>query len=304
MNTPTQLNRREFVTATVQSTTALALASWSAAASVSKTIRLPVSQARAIAINDAGLITIAADRKILFCNLDGKQQREMNTERPVRALCLDATGRLWMTVGDQVARLSDTGKIETIGEGLGRDSALTGIAVADDGRIFAADSAQRVIWRLDAAGKVLGQIKVGDNGFAVPRAFFPIAWQNGQLVVAEPGRHQIQRYTAAGENISHWGQRSRDAAGFAGCCNPVSFATLADGSVVTAERGQVRVKRFDAAGTFVTQLAGPDSFAKQASEDDAGDLFGCEGGLMDVAASKNGHVVVLDRSACEIRVLA
>ena len=304
MNTSNHLNRRAFVAATVQSTAALALSSWSSAASAANTIRLPVSQARAIAINDAGLIAIAADRKILFCNLDGIHQRELNTERPVRALCHDVTGRLWMTVGDQVARLSDAGEVETVGDGLGRAAALTGIAVADDGRIFAADSAQRVIWRLDAAGKVLGQIKVGDHGFAVPRAFFPIAWQDGQLVVAEPGRHQIQRYMAGGEKISHWGQRSRDAAGFAGCCNPVSFATLADGSVITAERGQVRVKRFDAAGTFVTQLAGPDSFAKQEAKDEMGDLFGCAGGLLDVAASKNGRVVVLDRSACEIRVLA
>ncbi len=304
MNTPTHLNRRAFVAATVQSTAALALTSWSAAASTSGVIRLPVSQARAIAINEAGTIAIAADRKILFCNLAGKQQRAMNTERPVRALCHDGAGRLWLTMSDQVARLSDAGEIEPLGSGLGRECALTGIAVADDGRSFAADSAQRVIWRLDAAGKVLGQIKVGEQGFAVPRAFFPIAWQDGQLVVAEPGRHQILRFTADGEKISHWGQRSRDEAGFAGCCNPVSFATLADGSVVTAERGQVRVKRFDAAGKLVAQLAGPDAFPQPSATEDASDLFGCDGGLLNVAASKNGRIVVLDRSAGEVRVLA
>lgn len=179
------------------------------------------------------------------------------------------------------------------------------MAVTEDGRIFVADSAQRVIWRMDAAGKVLGQIRPHDAGFSVPRAFFPIAWQGGQLVVAEPGRHQIQRYSAEGELVSAWGSRSREADGFAGCCNPVAITTTADGSVVTAERGQVRVKRFDATGGLVRQVAGPDSFAAPvAAVADAGDLFGCEGGLLDVASSADGRIVVLDRSACEVLVLA
>ena len=62
------------------------------------------------------------------------------------------------------------------------------------------------------------------------------------------------------------------------------------------------MKRFDAAGKLIRQLAGPESFAAQAQDED-GDLFGCEGGLMDVAAAPDGRVVVLDRSAREVRVL-
>jgi hypothetical protein len=176
--------------------------------------------------------------------------------------------------------------------------------VVGDGRIFAADSGRRLIWRLDAKGNALGQIRAGEIGFAVPRAFFPIAWQDGHLLVAEPGRHQVLRYTADGELVSRWGGRTRDEGGFAGCCNPVSLAPLSDGSVVTVERGQVRVKRFDSDGKFMAHLAGPETFAVHKAEtEDEGDLFGCEGGLLDVAAAMDGRIVVLDRTAREVRVL-
>jgi hypothetical protein len=271
---------------------------------MTQALRLPVKQARALVVDENGLITVAADHRLWWVSMDGKPQRSIETPRPVRALCHDAKGCLWMTFSDQIARLSADGSLEMIGGGLGTESALTGIAVAEDGRIFAADSARRVIWRLDAEGKLLGRISPGNKGFAVPRAFFPITWQDGCLIVAEPGRHQIQRFTAEGEKVASWGARSREESGFAGCCNPVALAPMADGSVVTVERGLARVKRFNTAGEMLGQLAGPEAFAAQISQDDEGDLFACEGGLFDVAVSKTGRVIVLDRAAGELRVLS
>lgn len=302
MKTDSHLNRRTFLGATIRSTAALGFSSLAGAAPPG-VIRLPVSQARAISAGADGLLAIAADREILFWTIGGERSHSITTGRPVRALCHDAAGKLWMTFSDQVARLTDAGEIETIGANLGRETALTGIALADDGRIFAADSGQRVIWRLDAGGKVLGQIRAGEKGFVVPRAFFPLTWQSGQLVVAEPGRHRVLRFTAEGELVSHWGRRSRDETGFAGCCNPAALAALADGSVATVERGQARVKRFDSAGKLLAELAGPDAFAHVATEEDAGDLFGCDGGLLDIAATNDGRIAVLDRAAREVRVL-
>jgi len=294
------LSRRAFVAATVQSTAALAL---SARASASpRTVRLPVKQARALAIDEKGTLIIAADRVLLSVSADGRTQSSIETPRPVRALCHDSKGGLWMTFSDQVARLSADGSLEMVGSRFGQDTALTGIAVAEDGHIFAADSAQRVIWRLDAAGNVLGQIKPGEKGFAVPRAFFPIAWQEGHLIVAEPGRHQVQRFTAEGEKVAAWGARSRDEAGFTGCCNPVAVAPMADGGLVTVERGTVRVKRFDTAGQIVAQLAGPDAFAAPVVIDE--DMNACESGLLDVAVNQAGRVVVLDRAVGELHMLS
>lgn len=299
MNALPRLSRRAFVAGALHSSAAVLLAQPGSAA-----VSLPVHQARAISIGPDDVLAVAADREILLCRTDGALLRRVTTPRPVRALCHDAGGRLWMTWGGQVAVLPASGAPETVGAGVGEKAALTGITVAEDGRIFAADSARRIVWRLDAAGGVLGQVAAAEGGFAVPRAFFPIAWQGGQLVVVEPGRHRVHRFTAEGRLLSTWGGRSREMEGFAGCCNPVAVAPQADGSVVTVERGQVRVKRFDRDGKLMAQLAGPESFPAQAPADEDDALAGCEAGLLDVACARDGRIIVLDRTTRELRVLA
>jgi sugar lactone lactonase YvrE len=302
MNLPSYLTRRSFIATSTQAAAAFSLAQSALARGKAASFKLDATQARAVAVDADGLIAVAADRRLVFHRLDGQFVRAFETARPVRALCFDARGSLFATFSDQVARVHAE-SVETIGESFGRDSALTGLAVADTGDIFVADSGQRAIWRLDARGARLGRIRA-EREFAVPRAFFPIAWGDGHLLVAEPGRHEVQRYTAEGKLVGRWGGRSRDAAGFAGCCNPVSFAALPDGSVVTAERGQPRVKSFDAAGHLLHELAGPDTFPSAAHTHEDGDLSGCEGGLLDVASAPGGRIVILDRTAREIRVLA
>lgn len=297
------MNRRSFALHALHSAAGMAAAPL-IFAEKPRVIRLPARQARAVAIGKDGLIAVAADRRILFLNAAGVLARELETERPARALCHDGAGRLWLTLGDDVAWVNDEGAVVKFAAGPGRESALTGIAVADDGRIFVADSALGVVWRLDAHGAVLGRIKPGEKGFAVSRAFFPIAWQGGHLLVAEPGRHRIHRYSAQGERLASWGQRARDEAGFAGCCNPAGIATLADGSVLTVERGQGRVRRFDASGKMLAELAGPAALGVADDSEDEGALFGCESALLDVAAASDGRVVVLDRASAELRVLS
>ncbi|MEZ5388153.1 MAG: hypothetical protein R3F13_21820 [Prosthecobacter sp.] len=299
MNNASPLHRRSFLATAFGFT--LARSVRSAESTVGAKFKLKAFQARSLAV--AGdQIVVAADRVLLIHELDGSFVRQIAMPRPVRAVAADSEGRLVVTFSDQVARVDVGGGLELLGESFGRNAALTGVAVADDGRVFAADSAGRVIWRLDAVGNLLGSITPGRGGFTVPRAFFPIAWQNGHLVVAEPGRHQIQRYTAEGVLVSKWGGHDRTAEGFSGCCNPVAL-TVAGDSVITAERGQVRVKKFSSVGKLAAQLAAPEQFTVVASEDE-GDLFGCETGLLDVVAARDGRVVVLDRSACEIQVLS
>ena len=250
---------------------------------------------------------MAADNSVLIFHPDGKLAREITAPQPVRATGFDARGQLFVAFKDQIASVTQRGEIALLGEPFGsRESALTSLAFGDAGEIYAADSGEHTVWRLDAAGKVLGRILPPQNAFATPRAFFPIAWHGGHLIVADPGRHEIQTYTADGRLIAKWGVRSRDIGGFAGCCNPVSFAALADGTIVTAERGQPRVKTFSAAGEFSRVIAGPEDFAEslEAARAEEDDLFGCQAGLLQVAASPNGGIVILDRTTREVRILA
>ena len=308
MNTSPALNRRAFITHTAQATAAVAIAGASVlrAKESSKPFIVAAEQVRGLAVKSDGVIAVAADNAIVLHRPEGSVLRRITTTKPVRAVSFDSNGRLFATFKDQVVRLSDAGELVPLGASLGRQSALTGLAIGEGGVIFAADSGERLVWRLDASGKVLGQIKPGENGFAVPRAFFPIAWRDGKLFVADPGRHQIHTYSADGKLLAKWGARSRDLDGFAGCCNPVGFAALPDGTVVTAERGQTRVKAFDSAGRYQRLLAGPEQFTASiaAAQADSDELFGCQAGLIDVAASPDGRVVVLDRTTREVRVLA
>ncbi|MBI5775470.1 MAG: hypothetical protein HZA89_17255 [Verrucomicrobia bacterium] len=308
MKTSSRLNRRAFLARSAQVTAAVSLVGTPLLAAKTKTTSFTVAaaQVRGLAVSHDGLVAVAADNAIVFHRLDGSVARRVATAKPVRAVSFDARGRLFATFKNQVARLDDAGELVPLGAPLGRQSALTGLAIADDGIIFAADSGERVVWRLDAGGKVLGKIQPGENGFAVPRAFFPIAWRDGKLFVANPGRHQIHTYSAEGKLLAKWGAHTRDLDGFSGCCNPVGFAALADGTVVTAERGQPRVKVFDGAGKYHRLLAGPEEFAASiaAARADSEELAGCQAGLLDVAATSDGRVVILDRTTREVRVLA
>lgn len=305
MKTPDSVNRRSFLFTSAQAAAAWSLGACPLAAAPARVIALRTRQSRAIAASSTGLLAVASDNAIQFFDLDGQLRREVVTPRPVRAVAFDRADRLFATYADQVARVEASGELTPLGESRGRESALTGLAIAENGGIFAADSGGRVVWRLDASGRVLGTIQPVAGTFSVPRAFFPIAWSGGLLLVGDPGRHQVQSYTADGVPVAKWGVRSRDAEGFSGCCNPVSLAARADGTVITAERGQRRVKVFDAAGRMARVLAGPEQFAPRTEPDAAeGDVAACDGGLLDVAIGPRGEVILLDRTAREIRVLA
>ncbi len=307
MKASQRLSRRSFLSRAAQTVAVAAFASGSLVAREKehRTFKIAADQVRALAINAKGTAVIAADHKLLFYNLDGTLLRELATAQPVRALAFDSQSRLFATFKDQVVRLNDAGELIALGSPLGRESALTGLAIAEDGSIYAADSGTRLIWRMDSTGAVKGQIKASENGFSVPRAFFPIHWRNDALIAADPGRHQIHRFSAEGTLLSTWGQRSREVEGFGGCCNPVSFTALADGTIITAERGQPRVKAFSAQGEFARLLAGPEQFAasSKAALAEPDDVFGCQGGLLDVAEAA-GKIIVLDRTTRELRVLA
>ena len=64
---------------------------------------------------------------------------------------------------------------------------------------------------------------------------------DGLLRVVNPGRHRIEAYTFDGDLEFSWGKVSVGIEGFCGCCNPVNFAILSDGSFITCEKGLTRV---------------------------------------------------------------
>jgi hypothetical protein len=250
-----------------------------------------------------GLVYVAGDSAVAVLKPNGKPVRQMEFAKAPRCIAV-AKRRLIVGLRDRVLLCDLDGKTRSETKRLAKGAALTSLAVAEDGTIFAADGGSSSIWRISAAGEVLDRIAGGKGGrFAVPKSFFPITWADGGLVVAHPGRHRVERYDADGELLARWGKRSRGLDGFSGCCNPVSVAVTGSGEFVTAERGQPRIKLFDKAGKFRAVIAGPEAFDVTEHEqvDTDAELATCQNGGIEVELLGD-QVVALDHTTASFRL--
>ena len=216
-----------------------------------------------------------------------------------------APGRLYLGVADHVETY-EGGKRTATWDSFGEKSVLTAIALAEQD-VFIADAGQRIVWRCDTTGKVLGRIGDRDadrgiRGFFVPSPYFDLAIApDGLLRVVNPAAHRIEAYTFDGDLETYWGEASVGLEGFSGCCNPAHIAIFADGRVATAEKGLPRVKVYDAEGTFLTAVAAPDmlSVAPTIEEETRPEH---RAPVIDVAVDTRGRVLVLDPAARVVRI--
>jgi len=170
------------------------------------------------------------------------------------------------------------------------------VAIAPAGEdVFVGDGAGAVVLRMNRTGRVLGRIGEVDEhgrapGLILPSRRMDLAVEGpDRLWVANSGRHRLQRHAFDGRLHSWWGKASAGAAGFVGCCNPVSFALLPGGGFVTCEKGVRRVKAYDAGGQFVGLVAAPGTFPAEPPLRD-----GPTPGELDVTVDADGRVIVLD----------
>ena len=86
-----------------------------------------------------------------------------------------------------------------------------------------------------------------------------IQTHNGELWVAENGRHRVNRYDREGRLLASFGRRDRKAAdGFGGCCEPKNLRFTANGELLAAESGPpVAIKRFSTDGKFLGMVGLP-----------------------------------------------
>ncbi len=252
-----------------------------------KRIGTGMKQPRGIAWDGSDCIYVTGDGTVAAFFGDGEEAHRFQVESDARCIAFDLVGMVYLGMERHVEVYTPQGKRLASWPSLGEKAVITSIAAgAND--VFVADYGQRLVWRFDRNGKLLG--RMGEEKFVIPSPYFDVAiGPDGALWAANTGKHRMERYSFDGKLEETWGKSSMELAGFSGCCNPSHFAIAANGSFVTAEKGLERVKVYGPKGRFVCVVAGPDDFVE-----------GTVG--IDVAVDSTGRILVLDPAARAVRI--
>jgi len=246
-----------------------------------------------LAVDGRGRIYVAADDRLIVLDEKGVRTGEMALPAPASAIAAGPDGEIYISLGDRIAAIAPGGDISEWSS-LGEKSFVTSVA-AGRGEVFAADAGNRIVWRFDGEGRLLGafgrrNLGRGELGFIVPSPYFDLALgRDGALWVVNPGRLRVERYEGDGRRSALWGSASLAVEGFSGCCNPSHIAILPDGSFATSEKGLPRVKVYGPDGSLRSVVAGPESFRPDAVD-------------LDLAVTPSGKILVLDPSRRSLRV--
>jgi hypothetical protein len=257
-------------------------------------ISVDLARLRALAAGPGNRIYVSGDHSVKVYDSSGSPLKDIRVSRPVNCLAVDSNGDIYMGFERHVAVYQSNGQVKSVWESLGNKALVTSLALSTK-HVFIADAGQFVVWRFSRDGSFLGKIgkrgrDEGDSGFIIPSPYFDVAVDpDSFLWVANPGRHKLENYYEDGGFRSSWGKHSWDIQGFCGCCNPVHFTILSNGSFVTSEKGLNRVKVYNRVGEMVGLVAVPDMFRE-----------GTTG--LDLARDSQNRIYLLDPPNRQVRI--
>ncbi|MGO9113672.1 MAG: hypothetical protein ACLP9L_30950 [Thermoguttaceae bacterium] len=252
---------------------------------------------RALAVDSNSQIYVGGDRAVICYSVDGRKLAEIALHGEPRCLAAGSLdpkkpGPLYVGMDDHVEVYDLRGTRLAVWHSCGPEAVFTSIATTEH-EVWVADAGNRLVWRFDVEGKSLepvGRPDASQNrpGFLVTSHYFDLAAGTDDLVyVVNPRLLRVEGFTHNGEYETAWGKGSPAVADFFGCCNPAQLAVLPDGCFVTAEKGIPRVKVYSLDGHFQTVVAGPSQLTDTPT---------------DLAADRQGRVLVLDGRAAKVRV--
>jgi DNA-binding beta-propeller fold protein YncE len=215
------------------------------------------------------------------------------TDSPV-CLAVTSDEKIIIAYRNYFGLYSKNGEQVWVTDPLNQRTVITAIAVSDR-LLFVADAGNRVVYRYDTEGNLLGHFegKTGGkdlHGFIIPSPNFDLEINDdGELWVVNPGKHALENYTHDGNLRAFWENSSMKIDGFSGCCNPAHFAFLPNGSFVTSEKGLVRIKIHKPSGEFLSVVAPPEKFKE-------------DGKAPDLTVDEEGNIFALDYDRNIIRV--
>jgi len=225
----------------------------------------PEGEVNALHIDQHDKIYIGSGKALFIVDTAGTHINAIAFDDTVRSITTHENGEIYIASQKRISVLDSNGIRKQSWEMDNERTFFTSVAVSGK-NIFIADAGERIVLRSDTSGKPLGRIGDKDtangiSGFVIPSANFDLAiGQDGSLWAANTGRHKLQNFRPNGDLISEWGEAGAHTVAFCGCCNPIRFTLLSDGSFVTGEKGFSRVKIYNQAGKFVTVAAPPSAF--------------------------------------------
>jgi len=246
--------------------------------------QVPVPPPAFLAVRPDGTVVVVGGRMGAILGTNGVVQSRFAWQGPVAtAVAAGPDGRIFVGAGAHVVAGVGSQPL-TLWDSLGENARIAGMA-ADTGQVWVCDAAQRVVWRFDHEGRLLGQLPPPgtprEQSFVVPSPSFAAATAAGGCFwVVNPGRFQLERHSAEGRLLDKWSKPGMTTPGFSGCCNPAFLAVLPNGDLVTSEKKIPRVKIYGPDGTFRSVVTPPSA------------LPGDEG--RPVAVDRGGRVLVLD----------
>jgi uncharacterized protein (TIGR03663 family) len=146
------------------------------------------------------------------------------------------------------------------GSAAGEFNAPRGIAFAPDGSFYVADSRNHRIQHFDEEGNFINMWgEFGDSTFEdLPGGYFNEPWgvavaPDGSVYVTDTWGHRVQKFTAEGKPVTHWGHYGQAEDGYA-FWGPRGIDVDAEGNVYVSDTGNKRIVKFDADGEYITEF--------------------------------------------------
>lgn len=136
-----------------------------------------------------------------------------------------------------------------------------GLAVAADGSLYVADTANHRIWHVNRQGAVLGSWGEQGTGPAQFQEPWGLALDDqGNVYVADTWNHRVQKFDAQGNFLLDWGAVGQfapgDPNGAGVFFGPRGIAIGPEGHVYVTDTGNKRVQVFDDQGNFLWEFGG------------------------------------------------
>jgi hypothetical protein len=259
-----------------------------------QSIKPVLKSLHSIAVDYSDNIYITSSNKVLKYSAGGDSIFSFNISDTAYCISIAKSGDIYIGMKNHLEHYNAKGKLIKTFAKQGKAAYFTSVAI-DDSSVYVADAGNKIVFRYNFNGELIGQIGKKDKSKGIPGFFIPSPYfdvlidKQGQIWAINTGRHGFEAYTNSGELITSWNRVSMNLEGFSGCCNPTHVAVLSNGDFVTSEKGIARVKIHQSSGDFKCVVAGPDKF-----------IEGTTG--LDLAVDSKDRIFVLDPVKNMVRI--